>query len=73
MAITALCGKVPVQTLHGRVNRVIPPGTSSGSMLKLRARGILGGDRIARIMVGVPAEMTPRQREPTAEWLKAGA
>ncbi len=73
MAIAALGGKAPVQTLHGRVNLVIPPGTSSGVRLKLRDRGILGGDHIARIMVSVPAEMTPRQRELMAEWMKAGA
>ncbi len=68
MAIAVLGGKAPVQTLHGRVNLVIPAGTSSGVNLKLRGRGILGGDHIARIMVAVPAELTPKQRELMTEF-----
>ncbi len=63
-----LGGKAPVQTLHGRVNLVIPAGTSSGVKFKLRGRGILGGDHIARIMVAVPAELTPKQRELMTEF-----
>jgi DnaJ-class molecular chaperone len=35
---------------------------------KLRGRGILGGDHIARIMVAVPAELTPKQRELMTEF-----
>lgn len=63
MVTAALGGKVPVPTLHGRVNLAIPPGTSSGTRLKLRGRGIRGGDHIVRVMVAVPATLTPRQRE----------
>ena len=69
MAVAALGGKTPVVTLHGRVNLAIPPGTSSGATLKLRGRGILGGDHIVRVMVTVPATMTPRQRELMVEFL----
>ncbi len=72
MAVAALGGKTPVLTLHGRVNLVIPPGTSSGLKLKLRGRGILGGDHIARVMVTVPAKLTPRQQALMAELQAAG-
>jgi DnaJ-class molecular chaperone len=63
MAVAALGGKAPVATLRGRVNLAVPSGTSSGVLLKLRGRGILGGDHIVRVMVTVPATLTPRQRE----------
>jgi len=59
-----------VATLHGRVNLAIPAGTSSGVQLKLRGRGILGGDHIVRVMVAVPATLTPRQRELMVELQK---
>lgn len=63
MAVAALGGRMPVATLRGRVNLTIPAGTSSGAQLKLRGRGILGGHHIVRVMVTVPATLTPRQRE----------
>lgn len=63
MATAALGGKVPMRTLRGRVNLTVPPGTSSGAQLRLRGQGILGGDHVARVMVTVPATLTPRQRE----------
>ena len=58
----ALGGSVSMQTLRGRVTLTIPPGTSSGAKLKLRGQGVLGGDHIARVMVTVPENLTPRQR-----------
>jgi molecular chaperone DnaJ len=63
MATAALGGKAPMQTLRGRVNLTIPPGTSSGAQLRLRGQGIRGGDHVARVMVTVPANLSPRQRE----------
>jgi molecular chaperone DnaJ len=63
MVTAALGGKIPMQTLRGRVNLTVPPGTSSGALLKLRGQGILGGDHVVRVMVTVPESLTPRQRE----------
>lgn len=63
LGTAALGGKVPMQTLRGRVNLTVPPGTSSGARLRLRGQGIRGGDHVARVMVTVPRNLTPRQRE----------
>jgi molecular chaperone DnaJ len=63
MAVAALGGKIAMQTLRGRVNLSIPPGSSSGAQLRLRGQGIRGGDHVARVMVTVPGNLTPRQRE----------
>jgi molecular chaperone DnaJ len=63
MATAALGGQVLLQTLRGRVNLTIPPGTSSGAEFRLRGQGVRGGDHIARVMVTVPEKLNPRQRE----------
>ena len=67
MTTAALGGKVPMQTLRGRVSLTIPPGTSSGVQLKLAGQGMRGGDHVARVMVTVPGSLTSRQRELLAE------
>ncbi len=72
VATAALGGKAPMQTLRGRVNLTIPPGTSSGAQLRLRGQGIRGGDHVARVMVTVPGNLTPRQRELFEELGKSG-
>jgi DnaJ-class molecular chaperone len=59
----ALGGKVVMPTLRRRVNLTIPPGTSSGAQLRLRGQGIRGGDHVARVMVTVPGNLSPKQRE----------
>lgn len=71
-AIAALGGKTPMQTLRGRVNLTIPPGTSSGVRLRLRDLGIQGGDHVARVMIIVPEKLTSRQRELFEELGKSG-
>lgn len=72
LSTAALGGKVPLQTLHGRVNLTIPAGTSAGTQLRLRGQGIRGGDHVARVMITVPATLTPRQRELLEELAKSG-
>lgn len=67
----ALGGKVPMETLHGRVQLTVPPGTSSGVQLKLRGQGIRGADHIARVMITVPAKLSKRQRELLEELQKS--
>jgi molecular chaperone DnaJ len=73
MATAALGGKAPMQTLRGRVNLTIPPGTCSGVQLRLGGQGVRGGDHVARVMVTVPRNLTPRQRELFAELGRSGA
>jgi molecular chaperone DnaJ len=63
VATAALGGKAQMETLRGRVNLNIPPGTSSGTQLKLRGMGVRGGAHVARVMITVPARLTPEQRK----------
>ncbi|MFO0691230.1 MAG: J domain-containing protein [Myxococcota bacterium] len=59
----AVCGgRVEIPTLDGRATLTIPPGTSSGSRLRLRGQGVPGsktapaGDLFARIKIVVPKD-----------------
>ncbi len=58
-----LGGTVLVPTPAGDAKVTLPPGTSSGRVLRLRGQGIGGGDVHAHVRVQVPARPTPRQRE----------
>jgi len=59
----ALGGKVDAGTVHGRVSVSVPAGTSSNNLVRLKGKGIRGGNHLFRIAVTVPKELTPRQKE----------
>ncbi len=63
--------KVDVPTLAGeRLTVKVPPGASSGSRLRLRGRGIDGGDQFIEIKVVVPAPKDERSRELIEEFAR---
>lgn len=68
-AEAALGAKVDVPTLNGQVTLNIPPGTSSGSKLRLKGRGVAAhgaqasGDQYVVIKVVVPEKLNDEQRE----------
>lgn len=61
--------KVEVPTLTGRVEMVIPPGTQSGKVFRLRGQGLPAmqssgmGDQLVRVFIEVPSKVTTRQKE----------
>jgi DnaJ-class molecular chaperone len=67
----ALGASVEVPTLDGRVQLKVPPGTQSGTELRLRGKGFphVGGpaagrgDQLVRIEIVVPRELDMRSRE----------
>src|SRR5262249_5426962 len=64
LAEAVLGTKVDVPTLDGtKLTVKIPPGTSSHSRLRLRGRGIKGGDQFIEIRVVLPAPKDNRSRE----------
>jgi curved DNA-binding protein len=66
-----LGSRVDVPTLSGdRLSVKIPPGTSSGARLRLRGRGIKGGDQYIRVMVMVPTAKDERSRELIQEFAR---
>jgi DnaJ-class molecular chaperone len=63
-AEAALGAKVDVPTLDGQHLTVkVPPGTSSGARLRLRGKGIAGGDQYIEVKVTVPKVEDARGRE----------
>ena len=65
----ALGAEIEVPTLDGKVKRKIPAGTQSGTVFRLRGKGLPDpsghgrGDQLVRIIVETPRRLTPRQRE----------
>jgi DnaJ-class molecular chaperone len=71
VAEAALGTKVDVPTLDGsKLTVKVPPGTSSGSRLRLRGKGIRGGDQYIEIKVIVPAATEGRSRELMEEFAR---
>ena len=64
-----LGAKIEVPTLEGRVTLTVPPGTHSGTRLRLRGKGIADpaggppGDLFARIQIRVPRNLDDETRE----------
>lgn len=61
--------KVEVPTLDGRATLRVPPGTDSGTRLRLRGKGVpdpsggAPGDLLARVQIRVPRDLDPPARE----------
>jgi molecular chaperone DnaJ len=68
-ATAALGGRIEVPTLHGSPAAVqVPPGTASGHVVRVRGRGLASlrggsGDLVARLIVWVPARLSPQERK----------
>jgi DnaJ-class molecular chaperone len=63
--------KVDVPTLDGaKLSVKIPPGASSGTRLRLRGKGIAGGDQYIQVKVVVPAPKDQRSRELIEEFAR---
>ena len=65
----SLGAEVQVPTLDNDIKYTIPPGTQSGEVFKLKGKGIqrlngVGrGDLFVRVIVDIPKDLTPEQRE----------
>lgn len=63
-----LGGKVPVETLTGKVFLSIPPGANSGTVMRLKGKGIpahdgeAAGDLYVRLMIIIPQDNTELKR-----------
>lgn len=70
-----LGGKVEAQTPEGPVTLSVPPGSNSGSSLRLKGRGLMGaggrrGDLLARIVVTLPERPDPELVKLAETWRK---
>ena len=73
LAEAVVGGRVDVPTLDGRATVTIPPGTSSGSRLRLRGQGVPAsrttpaGDLYARIKIVVPKDAAAKLEDALRE------
>jgi curved DNA-binding protein len=66
-----LGGKVDVPTMDGtRLTVRVPPGTSSGTRLRVRGRGISGGDQYLLFRIVVPNAQDARSKELIEEFAR---
>src|SRR6185312_7861663 len=59
---------VEVPTIRGKVRLTIPPGSGTGSRLRLRGRGIRDGHQFVRLQVVVPPGEEPALAEFLRSW-----
>ena len=68
VAHAALGAEVDIPTMNGRVSMKIPAGTQSGTVFRVRGKGLAdvqtgrAGDLLVRVVVETPAHVTPAQR-----------
>jgi DnaJ-class molecular chaperone len=62
VADALLGGRVQVETASGAVQIAVPPCSNSGTRLRVRGRGVGGGDVIVELRIVVPRELTPESR-----------
>jgi molecular chaperone DnaJ len=73
-AIATLGGELRVPTLYGDSTVKIPPGTQSGTVFKLRGKGmpVLSGgghgELLVRVVIAVPQQLTGEQRKKLEEF-----
>lgn len=70
IAEALLGGRVPLDTPQGRVRIAIPPGTSSGTRMRLKAKGSDGGDLFIAIRIVVPKELDDESRKLVEEFAR---
>ena len=67
-----LGGKVPVPTLTGTVQMTIPANSNSGSVLRLRGKGVAAprgaGDLYIRLVVALPEKGDPELKDFAEKW-----
>lgn len=63
--------KVIVPTLHGKVQVTIPRNSSSGTRLRIKGKGINGGDHFAILRIMLPPETDPSLETAIRDWAEA--
>ena len=68
-----LGAKVAAPTIDGPVNLTIPKGATSGQKLRLRGRGVKGGDQHVELRVAMPPKVDPELEAFAQKWREGHA
>jgi len=60
--------KIKVPTIHGPVDMAIPKGASSGLTLRLKGKGIKGGDQYVTLKLVMPKDIDAELEEAIGKW-----
>lgn len=63
-----LGGPVEVPTVSGKVKMKIPPGSSTGKVLRLKGKGLKGGDQRVTLEVALPEKIDDELRTFMEKW-----
>jgi len=75
-SVAALGGEIEVPTLNGKASLKIPAGTQSGTVLRLKGKGLPSirgrgyGDQNVEVYVEVPEKLSKKQKELIKEFSK---
>jgi len=65
---SVLGGKIQVPTVHGPVEMNIPKGASSGMTLRLKSKGVKGGDQYVKLKIVMPKEIDADLEQAIRKW-----
>lgn len=65
---SAIGGKIQVPTIHGAIETALPKGASTGTTLRLKGRGIKGGDQYIRLKLVMPETVDKELEEYLRKW-----
>lgn len=68
LAEAVLGGKITIPTLHGKVQLNIPKGSSSGRTLRLKGKGIKGGDQYVHVAIALPKDIDEALEKAIGDW-----
>lgn len=68
-----LGGRIEVSTLSGKVAMNVPRGASSGQRLRLKGKGIKGGDQYVRLEIKAPSHIDDELSEFMKKWREDNA
>lgn len=65
---SVLGGKIEVPTIHGPVDMTLPKGASTGKTLRLKGKGIRGGDQYVKVKLVMPEQIDGELEEFMRKW-----
>jgi DnaJ-class molecular chaperone len=70
---SVLGAKIKVPTIHGPVDMVVPKGANSGLILRLKGKGVKGGDQFVKLTLVMPGEIDADLEQAIRTWSETHA
>ncbi len=65
-----LGSKIKIPTIHGKVEVSVPKGATTGTKLRLKGKGIKGGDQYIKFNISMPETIDSELEEAIEKWAK---